>query len=153
MLKKYITYMDYNGVARKEAFYFNLSRSELIKMQLSTEGGMEEYLQRVIDTHDNRKLFELFDQLIKMSYGIKSEDGKRFIKSEKLTEEFAQTEAYTELLLELMGDDSTNAVLEFVKGIMPLDGIPEEEINAAMAEATAKIDAVTPDKVVPITGA
>lgn len=153
MLKKYITYTDYNGVARKEAFYFNLSRSELIKMQLSTEGGMEEYLQRVIDTHDNRKLFELFDQLIKMSYGIKSEDGKRFIKSEKLTEEFAQTEAYTELLLELMGDDSTNAVLEFVKGIMPLDGIPEEEINAAMAEATAKIDAVTPDKVVPITGA
>lgn len=153
MLKKYITYTDYNGVARKEAFYFNLSRSELIKMQLSTEGGMEEYLQRVIDTHDNRKLFELFDQLIKMSYGIKSEDGKRFIKSEKLTEEFAQTEAYTELLLELMGDDSTNAVLEFVKGVMPLDGIPEEEINAAMAEATAKIDAVTPDKVVPITGA
>ena len=153
MLKKYITYTDYNGVARKEAFYFNLSRSELIKMQLSTEGGMEEYLQRVIDTHDNRKLFELFDQLIKMSYGIKSEDGKRFIKSEKLTEEFAQTEAYTELLLELMGDDSTNAVLEFVKGVMPLDGIPEEEINAAMAEATAKIDAVTPDKVVPIAGA
>jgi len=152
MLKKYITYTDYNGVVRKEAFYFNLSKAELVKMEMSTEGGMEEYLQRIIDTHDNRKLFELFDQLITMSYGIKSEDGKRFIKSAKITEEFTQTEAYTELLLELMGEDSTKAVLEFVKGVMPLDGVPEADINAAMAEATAKIDAVTPDKVVPITG-
>lgn len=153
MLKKYISYTDYNGVARKEAFYFNLSKAELVKMQMSTEGGMEEYLQRIIDTHDNRKLFELFDQLIKMSYGIKSEDGRRFTKSEKITEEFCQTEAYTELLLELMGDDSAHAVLDFVKGIMPLDGISEEEIDAAVAQATAKVDAAAPDKVVPITGA
>ena len=141
MLKKYISYTDYNGQKRKEAFYFNLSKAELVKLQYSTEGGMEEFLRRIIDTHDNRKLFELFEQLIKMSYGEKSPDGKRFIKSEELTEAFCQTEAYTELLLELMGDDSATAVAEFIKGVMPLDGIPDSEIDAAMNEATEKIAA------------
>lgn len=143
MLKKYITYTDYNGKQRKEAFYFNLSKAELIKMELTSDGGMEAFLQRIIDTRDNRKLFELFEQMIKMSYGIKSEDGKRFIKNKDATEAFVQSEAYTELLMELMGEDSTNAVLAFVRGIMPLDGLSEAEIDAAVADATAKIDAVS----------
>ena len=103
----------------------------------------EAFLQRIIDTRDNRKLFELFEQMIKMSYGIKSEDGKRFIKNKDATEAFVQSEAYTELLMELMGEDSTNAVLAFVRGIMPLDGLSEAEIDAAVADATAKIDAVS----------
>lgn len=143
MLKKYITYTDYNGTKRKEAFYFNLSKAELIELQISTEGGMEAFIQQIIDTHDNRKLFELFKDLIKKSYGEKSADGRRFVKSEEITSSFMQTEAYTELLLELMGDDAATAVAEFIKGVMPLDGIPDSEINAAMAEATKKIEAAT----------
>lgn len=142
MLRKVITYTDYNGKERKEAFYFNLSKAELIKMELTAEGGMEAFLQRIIETHDNRKLFELFEKMIKMSYGVKSEDGKRFIKNEKVLDDFIQSEAYTELLMELMGDDATNAVLNFVKGIMPLDGVSEDDINAAVSQATAKIDEV-----------
>ena len=90
---------------------------------------------------NEKEVAALFEQLIKMSYGEKSPDGKRFIKSEELTEAFCQTEAYTELLLELMGDDSATAVAEFIKGVMPLDGIPDSEIDAAMKEATEKIAA------------
>lgn len=141
MLKKYITYTDYNGQIRKEAFYFNLSKSELVKMEMVTDGGMESFLQRIIDTKDNKKLFELFEQMIKMSYGVKSEDGRRFIKNPELSEAFTQTEAYTELLLELMGENSTEAVLEFVKGIMPLDGIDTNVVDAEFKKAISDVEA------------
>ena len=141
MLKKYITYTDYNGKERREAFYFNLSKAELIKMEITADGGMEALLQRIIDTHDNRKLFELFEKMIQLSYGVKSEDGKRFIKKQQVVDEFVQSEAYTELLLELMGEDATDKVLEFVKGIMPLDGVSEDEINAAVAKASSTVEA------------
>ena len=140
MLKKYITYTDYNGKERREAFYFNLSKAELIKMEITADGGMEALLQRIIDTHDNRKLFELFEKMIQLSYGVKSEDGKRFIKNQQVVDEFVQSEAYTELLLELMGEDATDKVLEFVKGIMPLDGVSEDEINAAVAKASTTVE-------------
>lgn len=141
MLKKYITYTDYNGQTRKEAFYFNLSKSELVKMEMVTDGGMESFLQRIIDTKDNKKLFELFEQMIKMSYGVKSEDGRRFIKKPELSEAFMQTEAYTELLLELMGENSTEAVLEFIKGIMPLDGIDTNVVDAEFKKAISDVEA------------
>lgn len=141
MLKKYITYTDYNGKQRREAFYFNLSKAELIKMEITADGGMEALLQRIVDTHDNRMLFDLFEKMIQLSYGVKSEDGKRFIKNQQVLDEFVQSEAYTELLLELMGENATDKVLEFVKGIMPLDGVSEDEINAAVAKAATTIDA------------
>lgn len=145
MLKKFITYKDYNGNERKDPFYFNLSRAELIEMQMTTEGGMDGFLQSIIETKDNRKLFNLFKDMIRMSYGVKSDDGKRFIKSPELSAAFMQSEAYTELLLELMGDNAAQAVADFVKGIMPLDGLSDEEINKAMAEASTKIEESYPD--------
>lgn len=140
MLRKIITYTDYNGSERKEAFYFNLSKAELLEMQMTAEGGMDGMLQSIIDTKDNAKLFNLFKTLIQKSYGVKSEDGRRFIKTAALTEAFMQSEAYTTLLLELMGDDAANAVAAFVKGIMPLDGVSEAEIDKAFKEATSKVD-------------
>ena len=94
-------------------------------MQMSTEGGMEEYLQRIIDTKDNKRLFNLFKELIYKSYGVKSDDGRRFVKSKEISDAFIQTEAYTELLMELMGDDAANKVAEFVKGVMPVDGVSD----------------------------
>lgn len=135
MLRKVITYTDYNGQTRSEAFYFNLSKAELIEMEMTTNGGMEKFLQSIAETKDNRQLFNLFKNMIEKSYGIKSVDGKRFQKSKEISEAFMQTEAYTALLLELMGDDSANKVAEFVKGIMPLDGVSDEEIDKAMKDA------------------
>ena len=110
MLRKVITYTDYNGQTRSEAFYFNLSKAELIEMEMTTNGGMEKFLQSIAETKDNRQLFNLFKNMIEKSYGIKSVDGKRFQKSKEISEAFMQTEAYTALLLELMGDDSANKV-------------------------------------------
>lgn len=124
MLKKRIKYTDYDGNEREEDFYFNLSKAELIELELTTEGGLEQMIQKITDTRDMPKLIELFKRLILMSYGEKSENGKRFIKSKELSDAFAQTEAYSELFMELATDDK--AASEFINGIVP-QGLAEDE--------------------------
>lgn len=124
MLKKRIKYTDYDGNEREEDFYFNLSKAELIELELTTEGGLEQMIQKITDTRDMPKLIELFKRLILMSYGEKSENGKRFIKSKELSDAFAQTEAYSELFMELATDDK--AASEFVNGIVP-QGLSEDD--------------------------
>ena len=119
MLKRKMTYTDYNGNERTEDFYFNLSKAELTEMQLSEAGGMTEFIQRIIDTQDTKKIIELFKDLILKAYGEKSLDGKRFIKSKELSESFAQTEAYSDLFMELATD--SKAAAAFVNGIIPAD--------------------------------
>lgn len=117
MLKKTITYVDYNGNERTEDFYFNLTKAEIMQMQMSTNGGMDELIQRVVATQDAPELVRIFKDLINKSYGVKSLDGKRFIKTDENTGEFTQTEAYSQLFMEL----ATNAesAAEFVNGIIP----------------------------------
>lgn len=117
MLKKTINYTDYNGVDRTETFYFNLSRGELIELELSVNGGFTEMLDKIIQSQDAPEIMKWFKKIIMMSYGVKSDDGKRFIKSDELSEAFVQTEAYSNLLMSFMEDASTAA--EFVNGIMP----------------------------------
>lgn len=124
MLKKRIKYTDYDGNEREEDFYFNLSKAELVELELTTDGGLEQMIQKITDTRDMPKLIELFKRLILMSYGEKSENGKRFIKSKELSDAFAQTEAYSELFMELATDDK--AASEFVNGIVP-QGLAEDE--------------------------
>ena len=124
MLKKRIKYTDYDGNEREEDFYFNLSKAELVELELTTAGGLEQMIQKITDTRDMPKLIELFKRLILMSYGEKSENGKRFIKSKELSDAFAQTEAYSELFMELATDDK--AASEFVNGIVP-QGLAEDE--------------------------
>lgn len=119
MLKKSITYTDYNGTERTETFYFNISKAELMEMELGTTGGYAEMLQRIVETQDAPSLIKIFKDLIFKAYGVKSSDGKRFIKSKELSEEFAQTEAYTVLFMELATDAEAGA--EFVNGILPQD--------------------------------
>ena len=117
MLAKKITYTDYDGNERTETFYFNLSKAELIEMQLSVDGGMEKELQRMIDTRDVTKLAASFKRVILKAYGEKSPDGKRFVKSPELSEAFMQTEAYSDLFTELMTD--ANKASEFMNSIIP----------------------------------
>lgn len=148
MLKKYITYTDFNGRERKEAFYFNISKAELIEMEYTSASGMEDLLQSIIDSKDNIKLFNLFKELIHRSYGVKSEDGRRFIKSKEISDAFMQTEAYTNLLIELMGDNSAQNVADFIKGIMPLEGISSAEVDKAFEQATKKVEEAYPESVV-----
>lgn len=117
MLKKTIEYVDYNGTERKEDFYFNLTEAELAEMELTTEGGMENMINRIIAAQDNASLVKLFKDLIYKSYGVKSDDGKRFIKNAGVFAEFSQTEAYSKLFMELATDEK--AASDFVNGILP----------------------------------
>ena len=118
MLAKTITYTDYNGVERTETFYFNLSQAELIDMQLGGKDGLySNKLQKMIDNHDAAATVGTINELVLKSYGEKTDDGKRFIKSPEISEAFMQTEAYSQLITELLSDDAKSS--EFILGIMP----------------------------------
>lgn len=119
MLKKSITYTDYNGVERTEDHYFNLSKAEIMEMELSTTGGLTEYIQRIVAAKDSPTIVKIFKELILKAYGEKSPDGKRFIKSDELSTAFSQTEAYSQLFMELATDE--NKAAAFVNGIVPSD--------------------------------
>lgn len=117
MLPKTITYTDYNGVERTETFYFNLNKAELAEMQVAKVGGLDAMLQKIIETQDIPGIADIFKKIILKSYGEKSADGKRFIKSEELSTAFSQTEAYSELYMELATD--ADKASQFVNGIIP----------------------------------
>ena len=132
MLKKTIEFVDYDGNKRKEDFWFNLSKAEIMEMELLQDGGLEKLIQKIISTQDLPELVILFKALILKSYGEKSPDGRRFIKSDKLTEEFTQTEAYSQLFMELATD--SDAAAKFVNGIIPSDvDISDERLQAEVA--------------------
>ena len=119
MYKKTVTYTDYNGVERKEDFYFNLSKAELMEMQMTTPGGMSEMLNRIVEAKEDVEIMKTFKRLMLASYGEKSPDGKHFKKSKELSEAFEHTVAYSEIFVELASD--SNAAAEFIKGIVPKD--------------------------------
>lgn len=119
MLKKSITYKDFNDVEVTDVFYFNLSKSELIERELSATESLKDSIQRIIDSKMRSELMAEFKRLILSAYGEKSDDGKRFVKSEELREQFSQTAAYDELFVQLLTQD--NAGIEFIQGIIPQD--------------------------------
>lgn len=128
MFKKTITYTDYNGVAKTEDHYFNLNKAELLTMNLGTSGGLEQKMDSIAKTQDVPKMLEFFEELIKKSYGIRTPEG-RFVKKPEYFENFYYSEAYSEFITELLAsENSRNAVIEFMTGIVP------EEMAKAMKE-------------------
>lgn len=123
MLKKTITFTDCNGNERTEDFYFNLSKAEIMEMELSIAGGLAEAIQKVVATQDAPSIIKIFKDLILKSYGEKSPDGRRFMKEDefgrKLYKNFEQTEAYSTLFVELA--TNAEAAAAFVNGIVPAD--------------------------------
>ena len=128
MLKKPITYVDYDNNERTEDHYFNLSKAEIQEMQFTTEGGFAELLTRIVGAMDMPAIYRTFKEIVLKSYGVKSPDGKRFIKSEELSTAFSQTEAYVVLMEEITSDAKKAA--EFVNGIMPQMEAPKNSIPA-----------------------
>jgi hypothetical protein len=126
MLKKTIDYTDYNGVSRKEDFYFNLTQAEIMEMEMSTSGGLAEMIKRIVDAQDAPAIIKIFKDLVLKAYGVKSADGRRFMKSPDITADFEQTEAYSIIFMELATDADKAA--EFVNGIIPADAAAK--INA-----------------------
>ena len=119
MLKKSITYTDLNGVQRTEDFYFNLSKPEIVKMQSSVKGGYDVQLKGMANNMNGGAVMEFFENLISKSYGEKSVDGRRFMKSEEISRSFMETPAYEVLFEELITDDE--AAAKFVNAVIPQD--------------------------------
>lgn len=119
MLKREIKYENFDGNEVTDTYYFNLTRSEMIELEVGYKDGLEAALRRIIETNDRQKLIAEFKNLVLLSYGVKSDDGKRFIKSDQLREEFTQTPAYDALFMELATND--DAAATFIKGIVPKD--------------------------------
>lgn len=118
-----INYEDYDGNKRSKEAHFHLSKAELLELQLSWDGGLEKVLKKIIDEHDQKRMIEMFKMIILKAYGEKSLDGNRFIKTPEITEEFTQTEAYSELFMKLATDDT--AASDFINGIMPKNLVDE----------------------------
>ena len=126
MLKETRTYTDYDGVERTEDFYFGLSKAELAEMELSTDGGMQNLIEKIINSKDNKKIIEIFKDILLKSYGEKSADGRRFVKSPELSKAFSETPVYSDMFMELAADDKKASA--FIDGILPA------EMKAQLAE-------------------
>lgn len=137
MYKKTIEYTDYDGNVRKEDFYFNLSKGEIAEMELSTAGGLQAALMKIIDSKDQKRIVETFKEIILKSYGEKSADGKYFLKKDDngnpLYEKFTQTEAYSELFMELSTDSDAGA--KFINNIVPKEFSDAAKNNKVALEA------------------
>lgn len=129
MLKKTLIYKDFDGNDRKEDFYFNLTKAEITEMELSIDGGFGEMLQKIVDSKDGKRIIAIFKDLVIRSYGVKSPDGKRFIKNDEVRDEFVQSQAYSDIFMELATD--ADAASAFVKGIMPPDLVSQIDENGA----------------------
>lgn len=137
MHKETVKYIDYNGVERTEDVYFNLSKAELMEMQLSTAGGFDTMINKLIKAQDQPTLVKIFKDIILRSYGVPSPDGRRFVKTKELTEEFTQTEAYSDLYMKFITD--SEAAAKFINGIMPKSLI--EQMNK-QANSTMMVPAI-----------
>ena len=119
MYKYTAKYTDYDDVEREEDLYFNLSKAELMRMEMSQYGGMEALLKKIVKEQDTKRIYNMFEEIVQSSYGVKSDDGRRFIKNPEVLDNFIQTEAYSELIMKMLNDpDFAN---EFIKGIFPKD--------------------------------
>ena len=117
MIKKTVTYKDYNEVERTESFYFHFNEAEILDMEMSVEGGFAERVQRIVDSKDQSSLLKVIKNFVLDAYGVKSENGKRFIKNDEVKAEFVECPAYSMIFMELVTNDELAA--EFVNGVVP----------------------------------
>lgn len=122
MLKKTITYVDFDGNERTETFYFNLTQAEIAEMELSTKGGLAAKINGIIEAQDSESIIKMFKDVIGKSYGEKSADGKYFVKNDQIRDAFMQTQAYSNLFMELATD--AEAASAFINGIVPAGSNP-----------------------------
>lgn len=143
MVVKEITYLDYDGNEITEPFYFNLRKDEIVKMEMGVAGGLTKKIQQIISTRDTTKILPIFEDFILKSYGVRSDDGKRFIKSRELAEEFTQTNAYSQMFMEFITNPDKFA--EFVNGLIEGANTPDKPVIVE-ASGSAAAPAITPVK-------
>lgn len=131
MYTKRIPYVDYNGEKREEDFRFNFTKAEMVEMEMTAKGGLKEKIQRIIDAKDRSELVKIFKSLILDSYGVKSPDGSRFVKNDRIRDDFYNSPAYSEMFMLLSTSDEEAA--KFINGVMP-DDMPKVEIDPVTGE-------------------
>lgn len=135
MITKTISYEDYNGKPRIEDFHFHLNKAELLELEASYEGGWSAHIQRVVNSNNNREIFNTMKDLLMRAYGVKSEDGRRFMKSEEIRRSFEESPAYEKILVELTLDkDAGKNSADFINGIIPKD-MPKPDVEPAAIPA------------------
>lgn len=132
MLHKIITYTDYDGNERTEEYLFNLNKAEILELELGIDGGLKNYIEKIVAKKSVPELSALFKKIVLMAYGEKSPDGKRFIKSEQLRQEFEQTEAYSELIMEILSNEK--AAADFMNGVVPKIDENKDKPNISVAK-------------------
>lgn len=139
MYVKEIEYTDFNGAPRKEKFYFNLTKAEILELELGKAGGLTEYMKKILEAQDTPTIMSIFKTLLLKSYGIKSDDGRRFIKNDRVREEFEQTQAFSELYMLLALNDEEAS--KFINGVVP------EELNVSEEQKQKYVKELIPAKV------
>ena len=143
MLKKSVTYEDLDGNTNTEDFYFHLTKADLVEMEMSYPGGLHAHLQKIVDDEDGRAIMHEFKELILSSYGKRSPDGKRFIKTPELRQEFHSSEAYSALFMELCLNADVAA--DFVNGIVP-PNLEQDVAKLEKANGESDVRVVTVDE-------
>ena len=137
MIKKTITFTDYNGNEKTKDYYFNLTKAEIAEMYFSESGSFVDYIRRIVESEDGKKIIEVYKELLLKSYGEKSLDGEYFMKSDEMRKKFACSEAYSKLFMELATDDK--AAAEFINGVAP-------KSVADKAKSTESSNAIEPQQ-------
>ena len=133
MIKKTVTYKDYNGTERTETFYFHFTEAELLDMEMSVEGGFAERVKRIVDAKSQTELLQVIKKFVLDAHGVKSDDGRLHIKNEQTRAEFVQCPAYSKIFMELLTDDK--AASEFTNGVVPDD--MKEQLAAIITKKNA----------------
>lgn len=128
MIKKTVSYDGFDGETVTEDLYFHFNKAELMELEVETERGFSKKLQAVAEAKDVREVLAVFKDIVVRAYGVRSEDGKRFIKTERAREEFDGSEAYSEVLFDLLSDPASAA--RFVGGLMPSDLLEKAKVES-----------------------
>ena len=143
MYKKTMTYTDYNGTERTEDFYFDLNKAELLELQVETDGGLESIINKIIAEKNQKEMIKIFKMLLLKSYGKKSDDGKRFMKSEEITKEFVENPAYADLFMLLATNEMEAG--NFVNGVTPKDlAVDQSKIVDMKAKLSGNVEVLNP---------
>lgn len=130
MTSKTVTYKDWNGMDRTETFYFHFSQAELMEMEISQDGGFSERVKKIAAANNLPDMLKIWKNFVLDAYGIKSEDGRRFMKNEEIRQSFVECPAYSIIFMELA--TNTEAASNFINQVVPAD------MAAQVASAQAK---------------
>lgn len=135
MLKETMTYTDLNGIERTEDFYFNLTAAEVYELEMGTNGGLTNLMDKIVAEQNSSQIVEYFKMILLKAYGEKSLDGKYFNKSPEISDRFAHTQAYSDLFTRLATD--ADAAAKFFNAIIPAPKNPAASADSpALAPAT-----------------